>query len=119
MWNFHDFSKNVIMTLKETELGEMSAFVKEFLDFPEEFLKNRDKNAVIATIVALSENQSDPSEFLVFLAKCMKVYPNSWHYVRSKFCPDLPPFQRILEQNDDKVEPPSKRRKTRKFHYVC
>ena len=115
MWIFHDFSKNVIMTLKETELGEMSAFVKEFLDFPEEFLKNRDKNAVIATIVALSENQSDPSEFLVFLAKCMKVYPNSWQYVRCKLCSEMSPFQSFLEEKDkEKTEPPPKRRKTRK-----
>ena len=105
------------MTLKSTDFEKMSIPVKEFTDSPEDFLKNNDKNTVIETIVALSENQSDFCDFLVLLAKCMKVYPNCWHYVRTKFCSDLPPFQSILEQNDNKIEPPSKRRKTRKLHF--
>ena len=107
------------MTLKEREHDEMSVFVKEFLDSPEDFLKNKDKNVVIATIVALSENQSDPSEFLVFLAKCMKVYPNCWQYVRCKLHSEKSPFQSILEEKDkDKTEPPPKRRKTRKYKFA-
>ena len=108
----------LIMTLKETDLENMSVPVKEFINSPEEFLVNNDKNVVITTIVSLSENQSDTCDYLVLLAKCMKVYPNCWHYVRRKFCPNLPPFRRILEHNDDKIEPPSKRRKTSKFYYT-
>ena len=81
------------MTLKSTDFEKMSIPVKEFTDSPEDFLKNNDKNTVIETIVALSENQSDFCDFLVLLAKCMKVYPNCWHYVRTRFCSDLPPFQ--------------------------
>ena len=106
------------MTLKETDLENMSEPVKEFINSPEEFLTKNDKNVVITTIVSLSENQSDTCDYLVLLAKCMKVYPNCWHYVRRKFCPNLPPFRRILEQNDDKIEPPSKRRKTGKFNDI-
>ena len=94
----------LIMTLKETDLENMSVPVKEFINSPEEFLANNDKNVVITTIVSLSENQSDTCDYLVLLAKCMKVYPNCWHYVRRKFCPNLPPFRRILEHNDDKID---------------
>ena len=104
----------MVMILKNSDCDTMSVSVKEFLDSPEEFLKNKDKNYVTVTIVALSENQSDSCDFLILLAKCIRVYPNLWQYVRSKFCSDLPPFKTLLEQNGEKVEPPPKKRKTRK-----
>ena len=104
----------MVMILKNSDCDTMSVSVKEFLDSPEEFLKDKDKNVVTVTIVALSENQSDSCDFLILLAKCIRVYPNLWQYVRSKFYSELPPFKTLLEQNGEKVEPPPKRRKTRK-----
>ena len=115
---FKIFAKNVeilVMILKNTDFDTMSVSVKEFIDSPEEFLSNKEKNAVILTIVAFSENQSDSGDFLILLAKCMKVYPNLWQYVRNKLCSEYPPFKSISEDNDEKIEPPPKRRKTRKY----
>ena len=95
------------MTLGKEAKGRMPDVSNQLFRNPEEFLQNYDKNGVISSLVILSE-KTETCEFLHILAKCMKLYPHCWQYVKHMLRAEEPPFRPIIVQKD---EPKVKRRK--------
>ena len=90
----------------------MSEMSQALMQNPEKVLSSYLKNDVVIALVELSDHM-DRTEFLLCLAKCLKVHRKIWLYFHDKFVNDEPPFKNLLRKTD--YEPEPKRRKTGVF----